>query len=363
MEQALLFTTLAIFPFGQIFKIGDLLFLDVIIGAVALFTLFTAKKYPTWYKYFVYFIIFALFSWIFNYFVIQNIFILKSFLYLVRLFIYSLIPVFVSNQKNKSNVISYMLAISVVIATFGFLQYLFLPDLRSLKILNWDDHYFRLVGTFLDPGFTAIILVLGAILALCKRKYSWFIFLGLSILFTYSRAGYLALFVSLFYYFFKTKKIKTFVLLATCFMLLATLLPSGQGEGQKLTRTSTILARLTNYKQSIEIIKKSPVLGVGYNNICAVKNENTDSHSCFGLDNSFLFILATTGVVGLILFVSWGLSVMSLFSHSTYYVLLATSTLSVLIASMFANAIFYPHIMVWLGILLGLRSEVETKRS
>lgn len=350
---------LAIFPFGQIFRFGDVLFLDIVVGFIAIFTLFTVKKYPKWYKYFTYFLVFALFSWIVNLFLIKNLLLLKSFLYLVRLFTYSLFPIFVFNnfKKDKSLVINSALFVVFVVAIFGWLQYLLAPDLRLLKILNWDDHYYRLVGTFLDPGFTAIILVLGSILALYKKKYLAFTFLSFTVLYTYSRAGYLALFVSLFYYFLKTKKLKHFLFLFVWMLVIGYWLLPGRagGEGVKLTRTSTISARLLNYQQSIEIFKNSPVIGVGYNNICAAKMDDINSHSCFGLDNSILYLLATTGIVGLILFASWVLRVGG--SFHTSYILLHTSVLAVVISSFFANTLFYSHIMAWIGILVGLQKK------
>ena len=84
-------------------------------------------------------------------------------------------------------------------------------------IWGWDDHLYRLIGTFLDPGFTAIILVFGFLTSLAyylkpaapkggfKNKYFLLIsiFLFVSILFTYSRAGYIALIVGMGIYYRK----------------------------------------------------------------------------------------------------------------------------------------------------------------
>ena len=39
-------------------------------------------------------------------------------------------------------------------------NYFIFPDVRSLAVDQWDPHYYRLVGSLLDPGFTGIILVL-----------------------------------------------------------------------------------------------------------------------------------------------------------------------------------------------------------
>lgn len=359
IAEFLLFCLFSVFPFGQVIKISFFNLFDGIVLLIAVFTFLTVKKYPVWYKYFLFFLAFALFSWVVNMFYISEnhklLFVVKSLLYLVRLFLYSSIPIFIySYFKNKKEVIKYLLFVSIVVAVFGWLQYFFWPDTRALKILNWDDHYRRIIGTLLDPGFTAIILVLGSILALFRKKYFIFIFLVLTTLFTYSRAGYLALILAAGYLLVKSNKVKYLVLgILGLFMIGYILLPRGVGEGLKLNRTSTISARILNYNQSLQIIKKSPAIGVGFDNICSAKavylNEvNLDSHSCFGLDNSILFILATTGITGLIIFIV-------LLLNLPTDLLIVTSFVAILVHSLFSNTLFYPHIMAWMGILLGVK--------
>lgn len=367
----LLLSVFAVFPFGQILRIGNFLLLDLVVGVIAVYTLFFVRKYLSWYRYLLYFLSFALFSWFINLFLFKNAQILKSFLYLVRIFIYSLVPVFISSSyKDRKVVLNSLLLVAVITALFGWVQYLFMPDLRSLKIFNWDDHYLRLVGTFLDPGFTSIILVLGAILAINKKKYVIFSFLLLSVLFTYSRAGYLALFVSLAYYFVKKGRTRLIIFITFfCLLFVGYLLPKSQslGEGLKLNRTSTISARVLDYRRSIFLFKNSPAIGFGYNNLCPAKamflnEQNTNSHSCFGLDSSILFVLVTMGVVGLILLGNFGLKVFATIPKTN--LLLFTSTvLVVLTHSIFSNSLFYPHVMLWLGVLVGLGGKIKLQTS
>ena len=59
-------------------------------------------------------------------------------------------------------------------AVFGWIQYFFWPDLTYLKYLGWDDHYFRLTGTFLDPNFMGLVLVLGLGLEFSRKRPTFF---------------------------------------------------------------------------------------------------------------------------------------------------------------------------------------------
>ncbi|MEK7542910.1 MAG: hypothetical protein AAB503_01210, partial [Patescibacteria group bacterium] len=85
--------------------------------------------------------------------------------YLIRLISYISFFIYLwnifSNEKLRENSLRLLIIVSILVAIFGWLQYLFFPDLRVLKYVGWDDHLYRLTGSFLDPGFSAIILVLG----------------------------------------------------------------------------------------------------------------------------------------------------------------------------------------------------------
>lgn len=347
MDKIIFFTTLALFPFGQLFKFGIFNLFDVAVLLLAIITVFKKPNYPEWYKYFVYFLTFCIFSLAINY----KLFELKSLLYLVRFWSYSMVAVYISNfVKVKSSVTSFLLVASITSAIFGWLQYLIWPDLTALKFLGWDDHLLRMAGTFLDPTFLGLILVLGIIVASEKFPKVMY-FLLFSLAFTYSRASYLV--VSLFLLF----KQKYLALLL--FVLIIIFLPKNIGEGTNLTRTTSGTNKLINYQETWQIFKESPVVGIGFNNLCPARqnfvgDENNDSHACSGSDSSILFLLATTGMIGLILFVNFIVLI------PTNY-LLISSFLAVLLHSTFSNSLFYPHTMFWLFALVGLGSEGNRK--
>lgn len=353
----IIFTSILIaFPLGQLVKFGLFNLFDVLILFLAVWTFLQKPKYPKWFAYFLSFILFGLFSWIFNYFVFNNILAFKGLLYLVRLLAYSYVAIYVSNFVKSKFVHQSLITLAFTSALLGWLQYLFLPDTRFLKSFGWDDHLYRMVGTFFDPAFLGLILVLGAVIALYRKSYLAFVFLAFSIIFTYSRASYLILFLVFTIDLFKKKNVFRFIILNSIFIILF-FIPKNISEGTDLARTVSGANKLSNYRETFEIIKKSPSLGIGFNNICLAKeNVDVNSHSCFGADNSILFILATTGVVGLMLFLSFVLRV-------TSFPILLSSFLIVILHSMFTNSLFYPHIMFWVFNLVGLEGKIDRKRS
>lgn len=365
MDKIIFFTALIVFPFGQLFRISNPLWggvinvFDALVFLLAIITLIKKPKFPDWYRYFFYFILFCIFSLLFNYQLTE----LKSILYLIRLVSYSLIAVFIHNHINNKDkmykqllggteIENKLLWLSLFSAVFGWIQYLFWPDLTALRYLDWDDHLLRMVGTFLDPTFLGLIFVLGIILAIKNNRIKALFFLTLSLAFTYSRINYLIFFLILLFIKFSLKK-KIF--LAALFSIIVLLLPKNIGEGTTLTRTASGNGKLINFEETIRIIKTYPVIGVGYNNICLTRQKylgdlNINSHSCNGADSSILFLMATTGVVGSILFVSF----LTKIPNSQY---LIYSLGAVLIHSLFANSLFYSHIMFWIFALIGLETK------
>src|SRR5258708_36528350 len=190
MVNGLIILYLILFPFGKLLGVIP----DVIIFLFFLLNLIRRRNFIP--KGQASLIIACAFSLLFSlsFFKLPQIFV--GILYLVRLVAYfSLTQI---KFKNKKFIFNSLIIVGVFIAIFGWIQYFFFPDLRALKMLGWDDHYFRLVSTYLDPAFTGILLVLAEILVIAKtiQKKSRFIFsvnlfLIITILFIYSREIYL----------------------------------------------------------------------------------------------------------------------------------------------------------------------------
>jgi O-antigen ligase len=178
----------------------------------------------------------------------------------------------------------------------------------------------------------------------------------LSIAFTYSRASFLSLFAGGIAVIFLEKSIKKPMLFMGLFVAILLFLPRSQGEGVRLERTSSIEARVGNYRETLQIFRQYPVMGVGMNNLCnfrvKMSGQNERSHSCGGSDSSLLYILATTGVVGFFVFSNLVLGFFRNISPDYYGNLTKICVISLGIHSIFANSLFYPWVMGFALLLL-----------
>lgn len=344
LTEKLIFLSLVIFPFGQLSKLifGFHVF-DVVIFILALVFLSKLNFEFLKFKYFYSFLIITSFSLL-----VSLNFSLVSTLYLIRLMAYFFFTILLIQflQKNKTLkpvLLDSLLVITCFIAIFGYIQYLWIPDLRTLKLFGWDDHYYRLTSTFLDPAFTGIILVFGILLAAFLKKYRMILILLPALALTYSRASFLALLLGL----------------APLFISNSFFLFLGTGEGVNLLRTNSIFAKLVNYKESLKIISDHPLFGVGYNNICSYQKPSVNA--CFGLDNSFLFLLATTGFLGLVSFIAL-MSDIFRNTENKYKSLIVSSGIALFVHTQFTNTMFYAWVMFWFGVLIaiGYKDRVKT---
>lgn len=298
-------------------------------------------------------------------------------LYLLRLIVYfGFYFVLFSLKKwlNPKEIFNYLLVIGFASSAFGLIQYWQWPDLRALAALEWDPHYYRVVGTFLDPGFAGIIYALflidlvvikwEQIFTSARRSKIWIFvfFVGyIALALTYSRSSYLAFIVGMGVIAFVKKSPKFFLGILALGILTLLILPRQSqefiGEGTKLGRRFSIIARINNWKQAIAIAKENPLFGVGFNayryaqkDYGFLKNEWQETHSGAGADSSFLFVLATTGIVGFLSYFYLWLRIIQL-SWKRSLVVFA-SACCLLVHSWFLNTLFYPWVMGWLAIIL-----------
>lgn len=300
-------------------------------------------------------------------------------LYLLRFVAYaSLYFIFFDLTKRKikflnieiSKFLSFSLILSgFFLAVFGLIQYIVFPDIRPLTQYHWDPHYFRVVSTFLDPTFTGLILGLALILLISQlllkkwRPTKTLIIIGviiyLALSLTYSRSSYFAYIIGVSLLCFFKRQPKLFFSLFLVGILTILILPRPAGEGVRLERESTILAKIENYKNTLTIIKDNPLLGVGFNNYRFtqkdygfLKEDWEYTHAGAGSDSSLLFTLATTGIFGFSIFILW-LAKTLLFALKQKENLLVATMLAIFVHSLFANSFFYPWVMFWLFIILG----------
>jgi len=382
---------LIVFAFIVLLPFGVLLEFNIILGAfeisvhpidlIAIFSLIysfynwvESKKY-----YFVIapFIFSAILSLVIASTFYPNNEVAVGFLYLIRLIAYAsvfiVVRVLVLNLPSmKKILLESLIAVSAFTAIFGWIQYFWLPDLRTLKLLGWDDHLYRLVGTFLDPAFTGLIIVLGALASFSYlvrvRKFSIFLifaFLTISLAFTYSRASYLALFTGLVYFLKNKNFVLTIGLFIAIFLFSIPFLPRPSSEGVKLERTHSVYAKVQNYEETFRIFSVSPVFGVGFNTICSARvrmfNDNFSSHSCYGADSSLLFILATTGIVGFIFLLQILLKILKNIDNTFYGDTLKASGIALLVHSQFVGSLTYPWGVGYIALLtaVGIKNKFK----
>lgn len=321
---------------------------------------FQKKYFFTWLL-----LIWILIGWLANF--LTGDLTIKALFYSARFFIYSLVFFWLWQGKYlKPSLIKFgLLIFGFWMLVWGLGQYLFLPDVRFLSILGWDDHYFRLVGTQFDPNFMGVIFVLLLLLSQTlvvenrakKIVVALQVLLLLGLALTFSRSAFLSFVVSqVFFWRLQIKKYWPIILLA----IFIVLIPKPAGEGVVLTRTASIEARLENSHQSVANLN-------GWRWLTGRGLFNSAKESYVGdiyiradhaalPDNLFLLILEGTGLIGLVLTFIVGLQIFLYLSkrYSKANIFVA----AVLVHAMFNNSLFQPFVFMVLG--LSLISEIDS---
>jgi len=378
IDSIFLFLFLIIFPFGQIirlsFNFAGLAIpfhpIDLVVGLGAIYSVLFQKSRSKIFKYLNVFLAILIFSFILSIFVFGKNSIYGIF-YLIRLISYTYFLNYVwnfvkSNLINKRLIINSLILATVASAFFGWIQFFMFPDIKPFFVYGWDMHLFRLVGTFLDPTFLGLIIVFGLILSINRlietknnRYLLIIIFLLISLAFTYSRASYLAFLGAMVLIAFVKNRYRKLFLWVVGLLLIVLMLPTAKNHSIELTRTFSITAKFDNYQDAIEIFKKFPVFGVGYNNFCYARNkfigfESFSSHACSGSDSSLLLILATCGVVGFIIFISTVLKVFGFLRGNLMNYFTGPILVALFVHSLFSNSLFFPWILGFVIILLAV---------
>ncbi|OGD62685.1 hypothetical protein A2160_03905 [Candidatus Beckwithbacteria bacterium RBG_13_42_9] len=393
----LLKVLLILFPLGQLIRIelpwpeARLYGQDIIIMAIWLWSYMAIGfKKINWIKIHLFrpiigFLLIGLVSLLVNFhrFSINEVLVGSLYLWRWLAYVGIYLAALTLDKKESGKIEEYLLLAGGVGVTLGLTQYVLFPNAWPLTAGQWDPHVGRIIGTFLDPGFTGLIYVLLISLLLvkvwnknfqAKKNYLFYgllIVAYLALLLTYSRSCYVAFVVGLAIFSLVKRAGKFFVITLAIFLVSLTLLPRPQGEGTKLERESTIWSRLENYQQAWQIIKGHPVFGVGFN-LYRYEQRNQGflgakweiSHAGAGTDNSFLFVWATTGIFGLgiYLWLWWRIILLGWLNRfQNFGLVLLTSSGSVVVHSFFNNSLFYAWVMIWIWILIGLTERGKRK--
>lgn len=333
-------------------------------------------------KWIVGFISIGIFSLLINMFHFSIVQLGEGALYLIRWILYTAVFFYFSDsQKEEKNfLLSCMSVIGGLLVLIGFIQYFYYNNLRNLYYLGWDDHMYRIFSSFLDPNFTGILFTLFSIFIMGRiwtertknTSLTWIyvFFLGISLVatvLTFSRSALIALAIGSVVFLTLIGKKRYFLYLVGVMvgMLLLTV-PFFYIENVNLFRAASTHARLESAENALTIIKDNFLTGVGFNTYRYAQVKygfrhgiGADvSHADSGTDNSYLFVLATTGIFGLLLYGGYLRSLLLYgweylkVKKSYYPAVYIASLCAVMVDSLFINSLFYPFILVWMWLLL-----------
>lgn len=297
-----------------------------------------------------------------------------AILYLVRWVCYANLLFIASgvDKKFKQTVSKVLLVDGLIILILGYVQYFLYPDLRNLYYLGWDEHNYRMFSTFLDPNYLGAFLVLFLLflISLIKKEKKHLYLLGfvamlclVAIFLTYSRGAILMLVVSFGTYLILISRKKYLLgLIGAVVVAIIILMPTFDKENTNLFRTASSMARLETYNNASKIIVDNPIFGVGFNAYRYAQQKYSlrqvytkyPNHADAGVDNSFLFVFATTGTLGLLAYLNIWKTIIVRFKKSP---ILISSIVGLFINSFFINSLFFPSIMLWMWVLIGIGED------
>lgn len=311
----------------------------------------------------------------------------SGILYLVRFFLYSSFFwigfSLVQTQKAWGYRLGMVLLGCVLIsACIGFIQLLFFPDLTFLLIYGYDPHINRLAGAFLDPNFLGAFLCFGyslAVIYFLKSKNKlylfWLTLLFMAIVLTFSRSAWLMLgVINLFVIWFLPKKIIAGLLLIM--ILMVGFIPRIQQRIQGAFQVDISASeRFQSWDKGLTLFQLNPVVGIGFNNIRSTSVENglikpftpDGGNSGGGVDSSWLLILATTGIIGMIgmgyFYFSLVWQFLKIFykKHQKEYLVVVGLLIGFFVNSQFINSFFYPPLMISFFLLTGVYYALAQK--
>lgn len=298
-----------------------------------------------------------------------------SSMYIVRWISYAFIfiLVFDLSKRVKKKIEKMMLLTGVFFVLAGYIQFVYYQELKNLFYLGWDEHMYRLFGVFLDPNFSGIFLSIFLLFLVNKRLQTPInpltkkkLFLSILIAFTlgaliltFSRSAFVV-FILTFMLFFSLIGKKKWAIIPLIFIIFIGIIFSQKFYIENISpfRTASVKARLASMKEAIEIFSGKPIMGVGFNAYRYAQfqygyRKQADietSHADSGTDNSFLFMLATTGIVGLTVYLYMFFVILKNTYHKPF---VFSSVIGLCIASMFINALFFPPLMLWMWLILG----------
>ena len=114
---------------------------------------------------------------------------------------------------------------------------------------------------------------------------------------------------------------------------------------------------MNDLEKGITIFKDHPLIGVGFNSYRYAqyrynyeRPSTPNVHDASGTDNSFVFILATTGIIGFVVYMNLWFQLIkkAVAAKNRYSLIFLSSVVGLFVNSLFINSLFYAEIMVWM---------------
>ncbi len=293
-------------------------------------------------------------------------------LYLARFFFYSLFlflfslftqpkPTRFIPTTIKPAIALFAQHLPLLFSLVALAMFVIQPDMRFFRSLGWDDHYYRLIGTLIDPNFTGIILTVGVLIAfkttLITTKFKLLDVLELtalliSLTLTYSRSSWLAFGSGLLIYLIAMNKrrqlnlpkvVLLIVFIATAMISTFAIAPKPGGEGVNLKRVYSLESRQQFDQKWLSSESIRPL------NLLLGPSQTPTSNTHAKLPNNiFITIFAWSGPIGVLLF----LGVLIELVYKTRRTPIFLGILFALLVFAQFNSITEPFVILIIGTLL-----------
>lgn len=287
--------------------------------------------------------------------------------YLLRFILYASLMVLVPVTGGMKTWMKALVVSGLFFSLAGIVQFFLYPDLRNISYLGWDPHYLRFVSTIFDPniaGFMLLSFFVVTVFYFEKSSRKWYFSVlfveALAILLTFSRSTIVTFIILTFAYAWM-KKLWWPVLVGIVIAVLSiAFMPLGSLSSPM--RVVSALARVENFSQGLNMFRSSPVFGVGWFMMPGFDQNSLETTRAYArLDNSFLFVLTSTGIVGFTAFL-WFLSSIGARIKSTmrrvnthsYGLFIGFEIATLLIHTQFENIFFSAWGLLWLWVSVGM---------
>jgi len=327
------------------------------------------------------FLIFCIFSFVNSKDIERSLFMFKVILTGVIIY-YLLMDIFIKDNEIIQKFIYFFLASATIVSLIGILQYFtgwpkyFIGVSGLHYIIVKGISNCRVSSTMQHPNLLGQMLILSFFtnLGILFDKRRWFLnkilnfislgFIGLCIIFTYSRSTWLACFLGLVGFFiikFKEYRSKI-IFMIVIFLIIGSLFfqPVIQRIKNTVEDDLSTISRLEAWKSSWVMFKEHPLMGNGLNNFYVIFPRYKTKDAPFLMEdahNTFINLIVETGIFGLISFI-WLIFLFlknSIFKND-FSLVLSIAVLSLLAAGFFENIWFDLRItaLFWTFISLGL---------